>query len=248
MRDPPSRGRGELVLVKHENSTWYSTTLDAVARADEEREVIIMSANFRICWSHYNRSMKAIMSKAVLALPFKDKNVGSLAGVLVAAVLLAHAQPASTPVLRSFDRVLLLEEKAQTSAGVSVGDINGDGLPDIVLGKGRHWPSSIALRAEDKCKAAGEASRDSPANVVLHLEPPLFFDRTCQVWWQTAVQSANSGWLTLLNDERARTAQSDCRRDLEFESVCRRGLPPYHFQKRRPASFRSAMRAGKSCT
>jgi hypothetical protein len=42
--------------------------------------------------------------------------------------------------LRSFDRVLLLEDKGETSAGVNVGDLNGDGFLDIVLGKGRHWP------------------------------------------------------------------------------------------------------------
>jgi hypothetical protein len=41
---------------------------------------------------------------------------------------------------RSFDRVVLLEEKGETSAGVSIGDLNGDGLVDIVLAKGRHWP------------------------------------------------------------------------------------------------------------
>jgi hypothetical protein len=83
--------------------------------------------------------MKAIMSKAV-GLRVKYKRVRSQAWVLVAGVLLSQAQPVSNPVLRSFDRVLLLEQKAESSAGVSVGDLNGDGLPDVVLGKGRHWP------------------------------------------------------------------------------------------------------------
>jgi len=41
---------------------------------------------------------------------------------------------------RSFDRILLLEPKGETSASVSIGDLNGDGYPDLVLGKGRHWP------------------------------------------------------------------------------------------------------------
>jgi len=40
----------------------------------------------------------------------------------------------------TFDRVLLLETTAETSANVSVGDVNGDGHLDLVLAKGRHWP------------------------------------------------------------------------------------------------------------
>ena len=42
--------------------------------------------------------------------------------------------------LPSFERVLLLEQTSETSANVSIGDLNGDGFPDLVLAKGRHWP------------------------------------------------------------------------------------------------------------
>jgi hypothetical protein len=52
------------------------------------------------------------------------------------AVRAAQAQPA----LPTFDRVLLLETTSETSANASIGDVNGDGKPDIMLAKGRHWP------------------------------------------------------------------------------------------------------------
>ena len=39
-----------------------------------------------------------------------------------------QASSGAGEVFRSFDRVLLLEEKGETSAGVNVGDLNGDGL------------------------------------------------------------------------------------------------------------------------
>ena len=46
----------------------------------------------------------------------------------------------SADALPTFDRVLLLETTSETSANVSIGDLNGDGKLDIVLVKGRHWP------------------------------------------------------------------------------------------------------------
>jgi len=49
----------------------------------------------------------------------------------------APAGPVNAP---RFDRVLLLESSSETSANVSIGDVNGDGNLDLVLAKGRHWP------------------------------------------------------------------------------------------------------------
>lgn len=68
------------------------------------------------------------------------------AGVLVAPVWMWHA---TEP--RTFDRMLLLESTSETSASVSLGDVDGNGTLDIVLAKGRHWPlTNLVLRNDGK--------------------------------------------------------------------------------------------------
>ena len=44
------------------------------------------------------------------------------------------------PNLRLSFAIVLLETVSETSANAGIGDVNGDGSPDIVLAKGRHWP------------------------------------------------------------------------------------------------------------
>jgi hypothetical protein len=39
-----------------------------------------------------------------------------------------------------YDRVLVLETTSETSANISISDLNGDGKLDLLLVKGRHWP------------------------------------------------------------------------------------------------------------
>jgi hypothetical protein len=39
-----------------------------------------------------------------------------------------------------YDRALVLDKNAVTSANASIGDVNGDGHADIVIANGRHWP------------------------------------------------------------------------------------------------------------
>jgi beta-lactamase class A len=47
---------------------------------------------------------------------------------------------ATRAALPQYERMVLLETSAETSANVSIGDVNADGHADIVLAKGRHWP------------------------------------------------------------------------------------------------------------
>ena len=50
------------------------------------------------------------------------------------------AMQSAADTFPTFERTLLLEQTSETSANVSIGDVNGDGTLDIVLAKGRHWP------------------------------------------------------------------------------------------------------------
>lgn len=69
----------------------------------------------------------------------------------------------NTIPLRSFDRVLLLESKGETSAGVSMGDMDGDGDLDLVFAKGRHWPlHNLIFRNDGKGRFTTEMLGESP--------------------------------------------------------------------------------------
>jgi hypothetical protein len=60
---------------------------------------------------------------------------------VLAVLLFALAgRQSSSPRIPNFDRAVALEDKAETTANAGLGDLDGDGYPDIVLAKGRHWP------------------------------------------------------------------------------------------------------------
>jgi FG-GAP-like repeat/FG-GAP repeat len=69
----------------------------------------------------------------------------SLALIVAAAASAGPREPVLPPrdtlALPRYDRVVPLDQRPDTSANASIGDVDGDGHLDIVLAKGRHWPA-----------------------------------------------------------------------------------------------------------
>ena len=87
----------------------------------------------------------------------------SLRVLLLAVVSSSPAALGQEPAVRSFDRELPLETTSETSASVSVGDVDGDGHLDIVLAKGRHWPlDNLILRNDGKGRFTTAVLGDAP--------------------------------------------------------------------------------------
>jgi hypothetical protein len=67
--------------------------------------------------------------------------LGSLLAALTIPAAIATDHPnRSAKRFPHFERFALLEQNSDTSANVSIGDLNNDGALDIVIAKGRHWP------------------------------------------------------------------------------------------------------------
>ncbi|MDA1081723.1 MAG: VCBS repeat-containing protein [Gemmatimonadetes bacterium] len=94
---------------------------------------------------------------------FYARPMMALIGSALIALIALPASAGQGTSVRSFDRVLLLETTSETSASVSVADLDGNGTLDVVLAKGRHWPlNNLILRNDGKGHFTTEPLADAP--------------------------------------------------------------------------------------
>ena len=89
------------------------------------------------------------MDRAAMFRRVTNSDLGHVSALIACALIALRAPTGQDNTLRSFDRVLLLESTSETSASVSIGDVDGNGTLDLVLAKGRHWPLNNRILRND---------------------------------------------------------------------------------------------------
>lgn len=98
--------------------------------------------------------------------------------LLVIAALVALAMAAGW---RSFQAVPL-ETVSETTANVSIGDLNGDGHLDLGLAKGRYWPLPGCISTTARAATTPAFRSAMPRALSMGLLPPIWMAMAIRTW------------------------------------------------------------------